>query len=94
MCIAARWLRCLTDKAPEFRIQHHADQNLDELRQFWGRTLCIELDAIKLQRKSNSNQLAGRLWRSRYGVLTMRVADTLLRARMQAWMDRIREDWR
>lgn len=49
---------------------------------------------IKLQRKSNSKQLAGRSWRSRHGVLTMRIDDTLLRARMQAWMDRIHEDWR
>lgn len=93
MCVAARWFRRLTQRPPVFWIQYHADQDLDELRQFWGRTLDIAPDTIRLQRKSNSNQLAGRLWRSRYGVVTVRVNDTLLRARMEAWMDRIREDW-
>jgi hypothetical protein len=48
---------------------------------------------IKLLRKSNSNQLTGRRWRSRHGVLSVRVQDTLLRARMQAWTDRLRDQW-
>ena len=46
-----------------------------------------------MQRKSNSNQLAGRTWRSVHGVLTVRVCDTLLRAKLQGWMDRLRESW-
>jgi hypothetical protein len=48
---------------------------------------------IKLLRKSNSNQLRGRQWRSRHGVLTVRAFDTLVRARLQAWMDRLRAEW-
>jgi hypothetical protein len=58
-----------------------------------GNTLDIKPSAIKLLRKSNSNQLSGRAWRSRHGVLSVRVQDTLLRARMQAWMDRLRAEW-
>ena len=46
-----------------------------------------------MQRKSNSNQLAGRTWRSEHGVLAVNVNDTLLRARMSAWMDSLREGW-
>jgi hypothetical protein len=39
--------------------------------------------------KSNSNHLTGRTWRSRYGVLTFCVHDTLVRAKLEGWMDRL-----
>lgn len=93
MQVSVRWLRALTEKPLSFRIQFHADQDVEELRDFWGRTLDVPSASIKLQRKSNSGQLKGRTWRSVHGVLSVIVNDTLLRARMQAWMDRIREDW-
>lgn len=94
MRIAVRWIGRLTEKALTFSIQYHADQDLDELRAFWGEDLGIDPSTIKLLRKSNSNQMTGRVWRSRHGVLTVRVQDTQLRARIQAWMDRLREEWR
>lgn len=93
MTVATGWIRRLSDKAPQFSIQYHADQDLRELREFWGATLGIDPDSIRMQRKSNSNQLTGRTWRSRHGVLTVGVGDTLLRARLQAWMDRLRSEW-
>jgi hypothetical protein len=86
-------LRFLSEKTPFCSIQYHADQDLDELRVFWGAALAVEPSTIRLLRKSNSNQLAGRSWRSEHGVLTVGVNDTLLRARLQAWIDRIRCDW-
>lgn len=91
--VATRWICSLSEKKPMFSIQYHSDQDLDELRRFWSGKLSIELEEIKLQRKSNSNQMAGRQWRSQHGVLTVRVADTLLHARIQAWMDRLRVEW-
>jgi transcriptional regulator with XRE-family HTH domain len=94
MELATRWIRRLTKKAAVFSIQYHADQDLDELRHFWSEALDVEPAKIRFQRKSNSNQLTGRTWRSRYGVLTASVGDTLLRARMQGWMDQIRKSWR
>lgn len=93
MQIAIRWIRRLTDKAPVFSIQYHADQDLRELCDFWGTTLGIDPSSIRMQRKSNSNQLTGRSWRSRHGVLTVWVGDTLLRSRLQAWIDRLRSEW-
>ncbi|MGN6371401.1 MAG: hypothetical protein ACTHM1_00175 [Solirubrobacteraceae bacterium] len=90
---ATGWLRRLTDRRLKFSLQYHADQDLDDLRAFWAATLDISPAAIKLQRKSNSNQLAGRIWRCQYGVMTTRIDDTLLRARMQAWMERLKADW-
>jgi hypothetical protein len=67
--------------------------NLDELREFWSGVLGIESGTIKLLRKSNSNQLQGRSWRSRHGVIQVRLGDTLFRARLQAWMDHLSSEW-
>jgi hypothetical protein len=92
--IADRWIRCLADKTPVYSLQYHADQDLLRLREFWGGTLKIEPGVIRMQRKSNSNQLAKRTWRSRHGVLQICVDDTRFRARLQAWMDRLRSEWR
>lgn len=87
MVLAATWLRRLSDKRFTYSIQYHRDQDLTLLRHHWGEALGIDGDCIRMQRKSNSNQLAGRTWRSRC------VNDTLLRQRMQAWVDRTRETW-
>jgi hypothetical protein len=93
MQLATRWTRRLTTEPPVFAIQYHADQDLVELCRFWSGVLDIEARAIRLQRKSNSNQLEGRTWRSRFGVLTVQVDDTLFRARLEAWMDQLRALW-
>jgi hypothetical protein len=87
------WLRRTTPKPRHHSIQYHADQDLDELRLFWAGQLDIEPETIRLQRKSNSNHLAGRSWRSVHGVLAVAVYDTLLRARLGGWMDCLREAW-
>jgi AcrR family transcriptional regulator len=91
--LAATWLHRLSAKQRHYCIQYHADQNLDELRAFWGTELRIDPGEIRLQRKSNSGRLSGRSWRSAHGVLTVTVNDTLLRARLQAWMDCVQEQW-
>jgi hypothetical protein len=93
IAVAASWLGRLTSRRPTFSVQYHADQDLDAIRKFWGTVLDIDGSNIALQRKSNSGQLKHRTWRSKNGVLTIWVNDTLLRARLQAWIDRIREDW-
>lgn len=67
MRLSTAWLRRLSDKLPTFWIQYHADQDLDELRAFWGEVVRADSQEIKLQRKSNSNQLRGRTWRSVHG---------------------------
>jgi hypothetical protein len=50
--------------------------------------------AMRIERRLTIDELAERIWRSRHRVLTVRVQDTRLRARLQAWMDRLREEWR
>jgi hypothetical protein len=91
--LADRWIRRFSRNPIRYSIQYHADQDLDALLAFWAQQLGVTPDAISLQRKSNGNALAGRSWRSRHGVLTVTASDTLFRARLEGWMDRIRETW-
>lgn len=91
--LANRWILRLARNPVKYAVQYHADQDVLELQRFWGITLDIHPTAVTLQRKSNSGNLSGRKWRSRWGVLTVRANDTMLRARLQAWMDFVRESW-
>ena len=91
--LATRWFKELSRNKLDFSLQYHVDQDPEELQHFWASTLAIDARQVKLQRKSNSGRLAGRTWRSRYGVLTVRACDTLLRARMQAWMECVMKEW-
>lgn len=91
--LAQTWIARFGRNSVRYSIQYHADQSLDELRQFWSRRLGIRPAEIKFQRKSNSNQLAGRNWRSRYGVLEVRCSDTYLKARIDAWSDLLKAEW-
>ena len=91
--VCLSWIERFTGATYEYALQYHADQNVDELRRHWAMALDIEPGFIRLQRKSNSNQLRKRTWRSPHGVLTIRCNDTLLRARLQGWIDCLREAW-
>lgn len=91
--LALPWFQLFSRNPITFSVQYHADQDLSGLRAFWGRELRVPPESIKLQRKSNSQHLSGRSWRSQHGVLTMRTADTYFRAELQAWMDFVRDDW-
>jgi excisionase family DNA binding protein len=91
---ATRWVRRLSDRSPVFWLQFHADQDPGQLSRFWSDLLDAPSESVRLLRKSNSNQLTGRIWRSRYGVLSVTVGDTYLRARLQAWMDLTQRSWK
>jgi hypothetical protein len=91
--LAQRWILQFTRNKVAYSIQYHADQALLELCSFWAVELGVSVSEIRLQRKSNSKGLAARTWRSEHGVLTVGVGDTLLRARLQGWIDRLQEQW-
>ena len=91
--LANRWICAMSRNPVRYGVQYHADQDLTKLVTFWSGTLGIEPSAIRVQRKSNSNQLRGRTWRSEHGVLTVSTCDTQFHARLQAWMDRLRHAW-
>jgi hypothetical protein len=65
--MATGWLRRLPSRRLCYAVQYHADQDLKRLRAFWGSRLEIDGSHIRLQRKSNSGQLRGRMWRSEHG---------------------------
>lgn len=91
--LATDWIRRHAKNKVTFWLQYHADQDLHELRRFWAEVVETEPHLINHQRKSNSNQMAKRTWRSEHGVLTVCSNDTLFRARLQAWMDELRASW-
>lgn len=92
--LAHRWMLELTTKTKvEYRLQYHADHDETELKVYWAEQLGIHSSQIKPMRKSNSNQLAGRKFRSVYGLLTITINDTYLRARLEAWMDYVKAEW-
>ena len=93
IALGLHWFREFTRKPVDFWIQYHADQQQSELTAYWAARLRIPDLSIRFQRKSNSSQLRKRTWRCEYGVLTIRVHDTYFRARLQGWMDRLRERW-
>lgn len=93
--LAFKWIKKLMnqDRKMDFNLQCHVDNNEDELKEFWAKKLGIENEQIKIRRKSNSGELSGRQWRSVHGVFTIRANDTYLRSRIEAWMDKIQEEW-
>jgi hypothetical protein len=91
--LADRWIRRFASNPVKYSVQYHADQDIAEIRRFWADLLHIEPAAIRVQRKSNSNQLNGRTWRCLHGVLNVVSNDTLFRARLQAWIDRLGQEW-
>jgi hypothetical protein len=48
VAMAAGWLGVLTTKRLTYALQYHADQDLDELRVFWGTVLGIDGIVIRL----------------------------------------------
>ena len=92
--VAVRWMRQLAARPLSFSVQHHADQNVSELRAYWATELDIaEPQSIRMQLKQNSGQLRARTWRCTHGVMSATVHDTLLRARLQGWIDCLQSEW-
>lgn len=91
--LAQTWITRFSRNPVSYSIQYHADQSLQELRAFWSDRLSVPPGEIRFQRKSNSNQLTGRIWRSKYGVLDVRCCDTYFKAKLSAWIDLVKADW-
>jgi hypothetical protein len=87
------WIGRFSKNKVTYSLQYHADQDPDYLILFWSSYLEVEKELFSAKRKSNSGQLSGRQWRSRFGVLSVTAADTHFRARLQAWIDRVQDSW-
>lgn len=91
--LANKWMCRFAKNKIAYRLQYYVDHDQDELKRYWGSLLNIEPDCITTMRKSNSGQLAGRNFRSKYGVLTIEVGDTYFHMRLQAWMEYVKNQW-
>jgi hypothetical protein len=91
--LADYWIRRFAVNRVTYSFQYHADRDPDHLIAFWSFGLDADPKLISPMRKSNSGKLTGRKWRCKYGVMTVCANDTMLRARLQAWMDRRQADW-
>jgi hypothetical protein len=93
MQIGTLWIRRFSRRKLTYSVQVHADQDLNEVSCYWANALRVLPEEIQLQRKTNSGRLGSRVWRSRYGVIAVRASDTLFRARLQGWIDRLQDEW-
>lgn len=91
--VCHKWVAKFTKRKITYQLQRHVDQDEAELQSYWSQVLNIQPNEIKIIRKSNSGQLSGRQFRSVYGVLSFTTGDTYLRARLQAWIDFIKQQW-
>lgn len=76
VALAGRWLRQLSAHTPVISVQYHRDQDGDGLRAFWGETLVVDPETVRLHPKTNSGELRSRVWRCAHGAATVAVHDT------------------
>jgi hypothetical protein len=76
-----------------YSFQYHADQDPDELKSFWAACLGVKTSKVVAIPKTNSGQLKGRRFACEYGVCQIQVGDTYLRAKLQALMDAVQQEW-
>lgn len=87
------WIRRFSKNRVTYSFHYHADQDPEYLILFWSSYLGVDRELFTAKRKSNSGQLSGRQWRSKFGVLSVTAADTQFRARLQGWIDRVQDSW-
>jgi hypothetical protein len=91
--LAHKWMRHFAKNSFYYALQYHADHDVEELKQYWANLLEIDVTEIRPTRKSNSNQLSKRQFRSPNGLLSIQAGDTYFMARLKAWMDFIKSQW-
>ncbi len=56
MTLASYWIRRFASNPVWYAVQYHADQEVDELRRFWGDTLGMDPPAIRIQRSPTATR--------------------------------------
>lgn len=87
ICLCARVISKYAGQKVWYRL-FCSEEEKDKLLVFWSEILKIETDKIRFQLKK---QVSKR--RAEYGLLAVGTNDTHFRSRLQAWMDKVREDW-
>jgi hypothetical protein len=94
MRLVNRWIWRLTDKSPSLSVRCPPEQSISELRRFWSETVGAQPEAIRARSGKEGEPVQRSSTPTLHGALTVSVEDKLLRARLQAWMCKMREDWR
>ena len=94
MRLVNRWIRRLTDRPPALSVRCQSDQSMAESRSFWADVVDALPEAIDARRTRGAGAARVSGAEPVHGMLTVSVEDKLLRARLQAWMCRLREGWR
>jgi hypothetical protein len=92
--LANRWMLRLSDRSPLLSVEYEPGQSLTELRRLWGAIVGVEARTIRVHGTVDRDGAELPVRRARHGVLTLTVDDTLLRARLQAWIGKTRVSWR
>jgi hypothetical protein len=94
MRLVNRWIWRLTDKSPSLSLRCPPQRSVSELRRFWSDTVGAQPEAIRARIGKQEDPLQRSGAAPVHGALTVSVEDKLLRARLQAWMCKMREGWR
>ncbi len=93
MRLVNRWLWRLTDRSPALSVRCAPNQSVGESRSFWAEVIGAQPEVIDVRRARGGGAARGPSAAALHGMLTISVEDRLLRARLQAWMCRMRESW-
>lgn len=91
--LSAKVMRKLTDKKIEYNLNFYDDHDELELKNYWAKELSIGQDEIKCWIKNGQGNLRGRNNVSKYGTMQIRLCNTLLKSKIDGWMDNIQNKW-
>lgn len=72
-------------------VQVHHDDDQKEIVKEWGNLLDIDPKQIRVHLRAEKK--SNRKGKLPYGIFTFRVGDTYLRAKLEAWISRLKESW-
>lgn len=83
----------LTNKRKRYTLSYYEDMDLEMVIDFWSNLLEIKKEDIHLMKKSNAGLLMGRNHRLEFGIFSISIASTELKAKIVAWMDIVNMEW-
>lgn len=76
-----------------YRVYFYEDRNPEKIKDFWSKFLTVDKNKINVHLKKGG-KLNKRSSTCDNGIMHIRVNDYTLRAKVQAWMDCLEEEWK
>lgn len=76
-----------------FVLHIYDDHDEDLIREFWSKIFGISKEELVISMTKNRKNLAGRNWANAHGIATVSANDTMLRSRIQGWIDYVKKSW-